>query len=133
MQCLPPITSLEIALKRSNVRCTALTIVVVIFLSVPRWQCATSMTACARVPFDRTNSDGIFGCYYLVAQGGGIVGGIHEAHNEHACIVLSPDSLIKLYSGDTLYRSSKFVLSWRNYRDGRRTTLITFDSETYPW
>src|SRR5437879_3262214 len=132
MQFRSTLSAMEMTMNVSNLRITVIRSVLATFFLFLHLHCGNSSAACSRLGFDRNNFQGVFGCYYLVAETGGFVGGIHHAHDDHACIVLTPDSLFNQYLSDTLYRSTKFVLSWRVERDSRRWAQISFDNGTDP-
>lgn len=96
------------------------------FLSVVQLHCGSLSGACSTVPYDQRSSNEISGCYSLTGRVGGLIGGYREERDERACIVLTSDSLLNRYEGDTLRESVKFDLSWKNEGKHGRTAVMAF-------
>jgi hypothetical protein len=116
----------------NSVRIT-MVIIFIVSISLASLHCGISTGARSGIIYDQRNSTEMFGCYHLVATVGGIQGGgIHEAEDERMHIVLTPDSLFNEYFSDTLYRSMKFAVSWKNEGIELRTASLVFDHGANP-
>jgi hypothetical protein len=71
-----------------------------------------SFNACDRISGDQNNNRGIFGCYVLVKETGGIRGGIYEVNDRETYIILTPDSLFNSYQKEELLSSMPFTVKW---------------------
>ncbi len=89
------------------------------------WFCTYS-SLCHRMGFDKIQHRGIFGCYYAIARAGGFAGGVYAERDDTGCIVLTPDSLFKIYENDSLVISQKFSVLWQTLTNGHQIAKFDF-------